>query len=170
MDVQQILRPLQQFEEKLGELYDWFADVHRADAEVASVLARLALDERSHAGQVEYMRRLVRQNPRSFGDVELDLAEVYAGIDRIQKLRANLAPPTAAEVVRIALELESSAADFHFRAAIAKLEPGMARLVGSLGRADRAHYETLLDLAERRDLIGPDTPVPAPRDEPGPKG
>ena len=162
MDVQQILRPLQQFEEKLGELYAWLAGVHAADAEVASAFRRLALDERSHAAQVEYQRRLVRQNPRLFNEVALDLAEVFAGLDRIEKIRANLEPPGADEAIRIALELESSAADYHYRNAIAQLDPDMARLLGSLGRADRQHYETLLELAQDRGLLGPDTPVPSP--------
>jgi rubrerythrin len=166
LDVQQILRPLQQFEEKLGELYAWLAQVHAGDAALAMMFNRLAFDERSHASQVDYLRRLVRQNPKAFVNVALDLAEVFAGLDRIQKVRSNLAPPDADAAVRLALELESSAADYHYRNSIAQLEPGMARLLGSLGRADRRHYETILDLAQRRGLIGPDTPVPPPAPAP----
>ncbi len=162
MDVQQILRPLQQFEEKLGELYSWLADVHAADLSAAAMFRRLALDEKSHAAQVEYQRRLARQNPRLFGQVELDLAEIYRVLDRILKIRADLTPPVVDDAVRIALELESSAADYHFRNVVAQLDPNMARLLGSLGRADRQHYETLLQFAQGRGLLGPDTPVPPP--------
>ncbi len=162
MDVQQILRPLQQFEEKLGELYDWLAEVHAADAEMASVFHLLARDERSHAAQVEFQRRVARQNPRLFARVELDLAEIFAGLERIVKIRANLDPPSVEEAIRIALELEAGAAEYHYRNILAQLDESMTRLLGSLGRADRQHHEILLDLAQRRGLLGPDTPVPPP--------
>jgi rubrerythrin len=170
LDVQQVLRPLQQFEEKLGELYAWFAEAHAADAEAAAMFRRLAADERSHASQVEYQRRLVRQNPRLFGHVELDLVDLMQTLDRVAKIRASLTPPEVDDAIRIALELECSAADCHFRNVVAQLDPNMARLLGSLGRADRQHYETLLELAQQRGLLRPDTPVPAPRPAPKSEG
>ena len=162
VDIQQILRPLQQFEEKRGELYAWIAETRVADQEVAAVFHRLALDERSHAGQVEYQRRLARQNPNHFAQVELDLAEVFAGLDVVHQARQAGQAMTVAKAVRLALELESSAADYHFRKAIAQLNPDVARLMDSLGRADREHVERLLELAQRRGLLGPDMPVPVP--------
>jgi rubrerythrin len=162
VDVQQILRPLQQFEEKLGELYDWLGEVHAADAEMASVFHKLARDERQHAAQVEYQRRVAQQNPRLFARVELDLGEIFAGLERIAKIRANLAPPSVDEAISLALELEAGAAEYHYRNVLAQLDESMARLLGSLGRADRNHYAFLLDLAQRRGLLGPDTPLPPP--------
>jgi rubrerythrin len=162
VDTQQILRPLQQLEEKLGELYFWLAGVHAADVEAAAVFTRLARDEKSHAAQVEFQRKLARQNPRLFGQVELDLGEIFRVLERIEKLRANLDPPTVDDAIRVAIELESSAAEYHFRNVVAQLDPSMAKLLGSLGRGDSQHYETLLDLAQRRGLIGPDTPLPPP--------
>ena len=162
VDIQQVLRPLQQLEEKLGELYDWIAGTLAEDREIATVFHRLALDERSHAAQVEYQRRLARQNPNAFAQVDLDLAEVFAALDVVHQARQAGEALTAAKAVRLALELESGAADFHYRKSLAQLDPEVARLMGSLGRADRLHVEQLLDLAQRRGLLGPDTPVPAP--------
>ena len=162
MDIQQILRPLQQFEEKLGELYSWFAQVHAIDLEFAAVFNRLAMEEKSHAAQLDYHRRLARQNPKLFDRVDLDLAVVLAALERVEQVRSEPAPPTIAAAVGLALELESGAADYHFRNALAQLNPEVSRLLGSLGRGDQVHYQRLLELAQRRGLLGPDTPVPAP--------
>jgi rubrerythrin len=124
------------------------------------VFGRLALDERSHAGQVEYQRRLARQNPNHFARVDLDLAEIESTLAAVTRARQTEEPIDVAGAVRLALELESSAADYHFRTALAQVNPDVARLLEKLGRADRAHVERLLDLAQRRGLLGPDTPVP----------
>jgi rubrerythrin len=162
VDIQQILRPLQRLEEKLGELYDWIAGTLAEDGEIAAMFHRLSLDERSHAAQVEYQRRLARQNPNHFAQVDLDLAEVFATLDVVHQVRQAGQELTVAKAVRLALELESGAADYHYRTSLSQLNPDVARLMGSLGRADRLHVERLLDLAQRRGLLGPDTPVPAP--------
>jgi len=160
MDIQEVLRPLQQFEEKLGELYEWIAEALAADHEAAAVFHRLALDERSHAGQVEYQRRLARQNPTHFAQVELDLADVFAGLDVVHQAQHAGRALTVEKALRLALDLESGAADFHFRKSMAQLDPGVAHLMESLGRADRQHVERLVDLAHQRGLLGPDLPLP----------
>lgn len=65
------------------------------------LLSKLAFEEHSHLGQVQFLRRLVRQNGADFGDVEIDL------------------------------DFEGGVAELHGRPAIAKANPSVARTQAS---------------------------------------
>ena len=155
MDVQMIFRPLKRLENGLSELYIWYSECLAFDPEAALVFKRLSLDEKSHAALLDYQRNLVRRNPAEFGEVDMDLQEVEMLAGRVESLRAQESP-TVASAVRSALELESSAAEFHYRNAIKQSKPALGKLLDSLGKSDRRHLEDLRDFALSRNyLAGP---------------
>jgi rubrerythrin len=153
MDFLRALRTLERLERKLAELYAWFGELYTKDEDAAFVFHRMYLEERSHVSLVEYQRRLARANPSAFGDVDADLAGVEEAIARIEAFRGNGQSPELVEAIRFALELEASAAKSHLRGAVRESSPDMARLMGSLGRADRQHAGSLRQLAESRGLV-----------------
>ncbi len=73
MDIMQVLRPLEQLERKLAELYQWFADLFENDSDAAFTFHRMFLEERMHMNLIEYQRRLARGKPGAFGDIYVDL-------------------------------------------------------------------------------------------------
>ncbi len=150
MDILQVLRPLEQLERKLAELYQWFSDLFEADAEAAFVFHRMYLEENTHVRLIEYQRRLARGNPNAFGDVEVSLEGVRRELARIDALRASGKAPSLEEAVRAALEFESDAAEYHYKNAIRLASPDMSRLFDSLGASDKQHVKSLRDLATRR--------------------
>lgn len=153
MDIMQVLRPLEQLERKLAELYQWFADLFENDSDAAFTFHRMFLEERTHMNLIEYQRRLARGNPGAFGDIFVDLTGVEKAIASIDAFRSNGGSPTLDRAVQLALELESGAANTHLRSAIRQSSPDMARLLDSLGKGDRQHQRALRQLAERRGLV-----------------
>jgi len=150
MDILQVLRPLEQLERKLADLYEWFSDLFEADREAAFVFQRMHLEENSHVRLIEYQRRLARGNPGVFGDVNVNLTGLQQAITRIEAIRNDASAPTLEEAVRAGLDLESDAAEYHYTNAIQQASPDMARLFDSLGASDEQHVKCLRELATRR--------------------
>ncbi len=153
MDVLRVLRPMEQLERKLGDLYQWFSDLFEADREAAFVFQRMRLEEESHVRLIEYQRRLARGNPDVFADVDVDLTALQDAVTRIAEIRGAADAPTLEEAVRAALEFESGAAECHYTNAVRQASPDMARLFDSLGAADRQHVEWLRLLATGRGWV-----------------
>ena len=152
MDIQSLFRHLSEFEAGIAELYEWFSQLFADDREVEFTFCRLATEERGHVDLIEYQRRLVRKNPAAFAGVTVDFQEIVELAGKIRALRAAQHPPTLDEAVRFAFELEGSAAEYHYRTAMRESNPDTARLLDSLGKADRLHLAGLREFAERRGL------------------
>jgi len=158
MDIQTLFKPLAEFEGKLAELYEWYSELFRLDAEAASLFFQLAVEEHSHVTRIEYQRRLVRMSPMDFADVSLDLKPVEEGLATIATLRNAPQPPSLEEALRAALTIEASAAECHFKAAMKQANSGAARLLDALGTADRDHLGKLVDFAKKRGVEQPAHP------------
>ncbi len=149
MDIQKAFAPLKRLELGLCDLYAWYSDRFSQDPEAALVFKRLSLDEKAHAALLDYQKRLVQTNPKDFGAVEMDLAAVGEMVTRIGTLRTRDCPDVGS-AVRIALEFETSAAEFHYKNAIRQANPSLGRLMNCLGRADKNHLGELTDFARAR--------------------
>jgi hypothetical protein len=104
---------------------------------------------------IEYQRRLVRNNPGAFSEVSADLDEVQKLSALIASVRNGPRPPGLSEAVALAFQLEGSAAEYHFRNAMRQANPDAARLLDSLGKADRFHLSGLREFAKLRNLPQP---------------
>lgn len=152
MEIQALLRPLEELEKEMQTLYEWLAETFAADREAARVFFRLAMEEKRHATMVEHLRRLARQNPRLFSAIEASLDEVARCLAACRALRSNGTPPTMAVAIQAAVDLESAAAESHYRQAVGAAVPEVAQLLQALGEADRLHGAALTRLAAARGL------------------
>ncbi|MGC8722715.1 MAG: hypothetical protein ACP5VF_02420 [Acidobacteriota bacterium] len=148
MDLQSLLKPLEELEESLGDLYEGFSRLFEEDEEAASLFYRMARDERSHAILIRYERRLLRQNKIEV-PTPLEQSHIREALARIRAFSRE-APPTLEEAIRFALEIENHDSENHTRFSKGVLPASLTRLLGRLGREDLRHYRNLLDFAGRR--------------------
>ena len=150
--IQNVLKPLEEFEGEMGKLYRWLHEKFRDDEEAAFVFYRLNLDEKAHASIIQYQRRLVRQNPKMFKKIGFDIEDLNRTRDGLARFmdRKRL---TLEEAIRFSVELEGSAAELHLRSALQQSVEGLSRLLGSLGSADRLHLELLKSLAAKKGFL-----------------
>lgn len=155
MDIQTLFKPLAEFEGKVAELYEWYSELFKADAEAAFVFFQLAAEEHAHVKIIEYQRRMVRNSPKEFADVTLDLKPVEEALATIATLRSAPRPPLLEDALRAALTLETSAAEYHYKTAMKQANAGAARLLDALGTADRTHLGKLVEFAKKRGVENP---------------
>ncbi len=148
MNLQSLLKPLEELEESLGDLYEWFSRLFEEDEEAASLFYRMAREERSHATLIRYERRLLRQSKLEV-PTPMEQSHIREALDRIRALSQEV-PPTLEEAIRFALEIENHDAENHYRFTHGTLPASLTRLLGRLGREDLRHYRSLLDFADRR--------------------
>ena len=151
-EIQAVLRLLEQFESLMHEIYELLGGAFADDSEVSAVFSKLAFEERSHLGEVQFLRRLTRQNTAQFADVDVDLEAVQREVTQLEKVRCAAPNLSLHEALIIAMEFERGVAEVHSRRAIAEANPDLARLLASLQAGDERHHETLLELARKRGL------------------
>lgn len=149
-EIQSVLRPLEQFERLMRDIYNELAEAFAEDAEAAALFSRLAFEEEAHLGQVQFLRRLVRQNGAHFGDVEIDPNVLLREVDELETALDAARRFSLREALVIAIQFEGGVAELHARPAIAKANPEVARTLGDLRAADERHRNALNELARRR--------------------
>ncbi|MBZ5587851.1 MAG: hypothetical protein LAO05_04755 [Acidobacteriia bacterium] len=136
----------------MHEIYDGFSETFSRDAEASALFSKLAFEERSHLGEVRFLRRLARQNGIPFADVELDVEALRREVAQLENVRRAAPQVSLHEALVIAMEFEKGVAEVHSRKAVAKANPDVARLQGSLQAADQRHFDALLAFARGRGL------------------
>jgi rubrerythrin len=149
-DIQSVLRPLEQFETLLQEVYTVLGERFAADAEAAALFGKLSFEERSHVGQVQFLRRLARRNPSHFAEVPVDLEAINRELQQLENVRGAVGQLSLHEAVVLASEFESGVAELHSRPAIAKSNPEVASMLRGLRDADLRHYTALVEFAQKR--------------------
>ncbi len=144
------MRPLEQFERLMQQIYNELAEAFSNDAEAAGLFSKLAFEEGSHLGQVQFLRRLVRQNSKQFGDVEIDPDVLAREVEELEKALEAARRFSLHEALVIAIQFEGGVAEVQARPAIAKANPDVARTLGDLHAADERHRKALIELASRR--------------------
>ncbi len=151
-DIQTVLRLLEQFEGLMHEIYDELAEVFAQDGEASALFSKLAFEERSHLGEVQFLRRLTRQNTTYFCDVDVDVEALQREVAQLEHVRSAGPQLSLHEALVIAVEFESGVAEVHSRRAIAEANPDLGRLLASLKAGDERHRVLLLELARKRGL------------------
>ena len=154
MKIESAFRPLAEFEGALADLYSSWAEAMEAksDHDAAFVFFKMSTEERGHAALVEYQGRLMLDRG-SFSreieiDVDVDLSELQTALDQVRILKGRKSL-SSAEAITMAMELERSAAETHFRSALRHADPGLKRLLDCLGSEDRMHFQRLTELSNR---------------------
>ncbi len=143
-------RPLAAMERCLAELYGSWADVFADDPEAAFIFFKMSTEEKGHANLVDYQRRFAQQNPDVVREVDIDLTDIRSAVERVKTFREENPRPSLDTALSLALTLEESAAETHCKNALRQANPGMERLLGSLGGEDRQHVARLKDFVARR--------------------
>jgi rubrerythrin len=140
---------LRRFEAHLADLYELYGERLKSEPEVSEMFSRLALEERSHATQVAYEGRVVEADPTEFQEIKIDTEELLQATARIKHLRDATADITVPDALRIAIDFESSAADYHGRMAVLQVNPAFADFLTHLGGEDTDHHARLCRVAEK---------------------
>lgn len=152
MHILKVLYPLRKLESRISELYEWFSRIFADDTEAASLFYRISIDETAHADLVRYQERLASRNNELFGEIPVDIAVVDSTLEMVTSVLSG-PPPSLEQAVRIALDIESSAAESHYRATIAHAAPDISRLLSSLRGFDNRHREIFEEFAAARGFI-----------------
>ena len=152
MKIEVAFRPLAELERKLAELYASWAEAFEDDREAALVFFKMSNEEKEHTALVDYAKRFVQKDPKLGGDVDIDLSSVQAALDRVRALRETEVAPSVERAVEIALELETLAAESHYRNALKQTNPEMERLLKCLGSEDQQHLGRLMEFAAKRGI------------------
>lgn len=141
---------LRRFESHLADLYELYSSELAEDPEVSSLFARLALEERSHALEAGFQAHILEAEPRAFEGVNLDADELLVATAMVRSACSAAHGVHRDEALRRAVELESSAADYHRRMAVRQANRGFGEFLAHLGRDDADHRSRLMRYAERR--------------------
>lgn len=156
-----LLRPLERIESLMAEIYQSLADAHVEDTDAARLFGRLAMEERKHASQIQYVHRMARQSQQEFAEVNLDLPEVRQTLEDLENLSVAARTLSLEDAVSLVLRLEDSAAEVHARPALADAGGEMARLLHGLAQGDAKHVKALVEFARSRGIAVPETPTKA---------
>ena len=150
MNIHSLFRHLEEMERSLGRLYLWFSEIFAADPGAVALFYRMSLEEKAHAATVQYLKRVVRRDPKLFQDVEADFDAIQAITARAYALLEKRGILTLEKALKLALSFEESAAECHYRNAVVYANPDVAALVKSLAGADKQHLAGLRDFARAR--------------------
>jgi rubrerythrin len=153
MTTQRLFNLLERLEGKMAELYRLYSELFATDAEASSLFFRLSMEEKSHVNIVKYERRLTKQNPRYFEKTHMDEEALSAEGDRVERLCNSRTNPSLEDAVWIALELESGAAERHYRLSILQSRPEAAKLLKGMAKEDDQHNEALRAFAAERGFL-----------------
>ena len=71
MDIFEFLKTTSEMEMKMGELYLWFSKEFGSDKEASAVFRKMSQEEKAMYDMLEYERRLIARERRSFKGVEI---------------------------------------------------------------------------------------------------
>ena len=151
MEARRAFPALRRFKIGLAELYARYSELFADDREARTLFFRLSLEEKSHVALLDFERNLARQNPSLFGEVDVDVE----GVTRLSASVEDLLEQTATGLegaLSSALEIETSASEYHMNAAVRQACPSCSRLLDRLGRADRNHVDKLVEFARSRNV------------------
>jgi rubrerythrin len=152
MLISHAFRPMIELEKELSALYASWADRFSSDKEAAQLFARLSREESGHASLIEYQQRIHQKNRQFEKDVQIEATALDAMIAEIRALRAGPPPKSVSHAVLIALGMETSAAETHFKNALRHANEEVAKLLNSLAKEDGAHLATIMDFATQRGI------------------
>jgi rubrerythrin len=152
MELLTALRPLECIEEDLAEIYEELSTRFQDDEEASRVFARLSFEERTHVQEIQFLRRVARQNPLEYAGIELELPTLLAEVEAIQRFRHQVSEASLVDALVFALKSELGAAETHARAARGQAHPVLASKLSGLSEADRRHLGLIGTFAAARGV------------------
>lgn len=156
MLISHAFRPMIELEKELSALYASWADRFSSDKEASQLFAKMSREEAGHANLIEYQQRIHKKNRQFEKEVKIEPSAIETTIGEIRKLRTSAPPSSVAQAVSLALGMEASAAETHFKNALRQANEEVARLLNTLGKEDSAHLAALKEFATKRDIPLPE--------------
>ncbi|MGK2859800.1 MAG: ferritin family protein [Thermoanaerobaculia bacterium] len=156
MLISHAFRPMIDLEKELSALYGSWADRFSSDTEASQLFARMSREESGHASLIEYQQRIHQKNRQFEKEVQIEPSAIEATIAEIRTLRTSAPPSSVAHAVTLALGMETSAAETHFKNALRQANEEVAKLLNTLGKEDGAHLAALKEFATKRGIPLPE--------------
>jgi rubrerythrin len=129
-------------EGSFAELYHFYSDHFKDDAEIARMWKKTAMEEENHQHQFAMARRMM-SNMQCVANVDIDIAVDVR--DNVAKLVANAIkrPPNLASALKRSIELEEKLSVFHAGTIVSFTDPGLKNMFSAMLCFDKEHVETL---------------------------
>ena len=150
MKILEAFNDIEKLELKLMELYQYFKGLFSHDPAAAAIFDKLSNDEKSHYDLIQYQRRIVRQNQKLFKDVDIDIKEVRAVTSNVESIIKRIPPPLLHEAIKIAIDIESNAAEAHYHTAMEQSNQEFSDFLKNLTTSDKEHLGLLREFAKSR--------------------
>lgn len=151
MELARIMKPLMELEYQMHRLYMWFADCFRNDSESRTLFKTMGREELQHRDVIQRQRELIINNFRDYKDVEADLEGIIQLTNLLRDIADQRKVITLKEALRVAIQIEQSAAEHHYRFLLARANPSLVELVKRLSDADKIHVQRLVSFNETID-------------------
>lgn len=142
MNIMSALGKMEEIEKKASELYKNYHGLFHNDQEAAYFFYRMHLEEKGHRNLVQYVKKLVRQNPKLFRDLEITEDELDTLIFKVQSQIERKRPPNLQEAVEIAEEFEIALSEGYLKNLPLNSNPILLDLYGALGEKDHTEKIT----------------------------
>jgi rubrerythrin len=151
--IRNLFRALDHIEVRMAEFYAWLSSV-MGDPEAVWFFAKMSRQEESHRDLVRLEARLVENNATELDTVAVDVADLHDAMTDLDRFEAEHPRPTLKQALDFALQMESRAAEQHYRTAMAQIDTKTSSVVQSLARADEAHTEEIRRFRNRSVATG----------------
>jgi rubrerythrin len=142
---------MEEIETLASKLYKKYYEYFFTDKEASFFFYRLHLEEKGHRNLVQYVKRLARQNPTLFKDIDMPLEELNKFIVFILELLDRKKQPTLEEAVGIAEELELTLSEGYLKNLPLISSPILADLYNALG--EKEHTERITAFKRTKGFI-----------------
>jgi len=147
-DMAAVLKTCSQIEGKVAEIYHFFSDLHRENAELSVLWRKTALEEENHMYQFQLAARISRG---TVAGTRIDAGKAQAALNMVESLQERLQekPPTFAGALKFAVELEEKLSAFHLENAVIFDNDQAESLFRAMMANDRDHVAALQSFLER---------------------
>jgi hypothetical protein len=142
MNIINALNRMEEIERKASELYRSYHATFYHDQDAAYFFYRMHLEEKGHRNLVQYVKKLVRQNPKLFKEVDISESELDKIISRLDHEIARKLQPSLEEAIEIAEELEITLAEGYLKNVPLKNNSILLDLYSALGEKDHTEKIT----------------------------
>jgi len=153
MNILDAFSHIEGLELRLAKLYLHFKGLFPDDTGAVGMFEKLSYDEKSHYDLVQYQRRIVRREQEIFKDVDIDVKEIRAITSRVESTMKGNPPPSLDEAIKIAMDIESTAGEAHYRTAMEQSNRDLSDFLSHLGTSDNEHFGVLREFAKSRGLL-----------------
>jgi rubrerythrin len=140
--VRAALETCREIELGCARLYEAYAQAYRADGPLSALWVKTASEELNHAEQIALV---IRSMGDAVAGASFDAKQAELKLAKVRSLLRDAVarPPSPAEAVRKALELERELDAFHAGNAATFKDPSTRKLLQAMQAADKGHVAQL---------------------------